>query len=80
MITKNLYNTNIGEQKRLNNFSEKAPIIEIIILNTPKKNKIGCQINFKCSNTVKNKLINKKIIVNFENTDKKVIVGKGDPP
>ncbi len=62
------------------NFSEKAPIIEIKILNTPKKNKIGCQINFKCSNTVKNKLINKKIIVNFENTDKNVIVGKGDPP
>jgi len=37
-------------------------------------------MNFKCSNTVKNKLINKKIIVNFENTDKNVIVGNGDPP
>ena len=52
----------------------------MIILNVPKKKTIGCQINFKLLKVFINKFINKKIIVNLENTDKKVIVGKGDPP
>jgi len=64
----------------LKSFSENAPKIETITLKIPKKNKIGCQINFKLSKTVKNKLINKKNIVNFEKIDKKVIVGKGELP
>ena len=35
---------------------------------------------FKLSNTVKKIFNKKKIIVSFENIDKKVIVGKGEPP
>jgi len=60
--------------------SENAPKIEPKTLKNAKLINKGCQICLKLSKIFKNNQIIKKIIVNFENMDKKVKVASGVPP